>query len=102
MQIPSYSFLLEVVIKFNTCHYHKGNLIQNRLQIAKTYIKSSKWVGWGHFFTLGFLIDIIVVIPFFLSLQFNIPYLDLVIVLKIFQISKLVDSLFDRLELSQA
>ncbi|CAD8054277.1 unnamed protein product [Paramecium sonneborni] len=86
--LPSYSFILEILIKFNTCFYHKGTVIENRYYIAKNYIRTS------------FFFDIFVIIPFFLSLRFQVDYLDLVLILKVFQIKKFSGNLFDRLELS--
>ncbi|CAD8046163.1 unnamed protein product [Paramecium sonneborni] len=88
--LPSYSFILEILIKFNTCYYYKGTVIENRYQIAKNYIRTS------------FFFDVFVIIPFFISLQFELDYLDLVIILKVFQIAKLSGNLFDRLELSSS
>ncbi|CAK87067.1 unnamed protein product (macronuclear) [Paramecium tetraurelia] len=86
--LPSYSFMLEIILKFNTCYYYKGAVIENRYQIAKNYLQSS------------FFFDIFVVIPYFISLRFNLEYLDLVIILKVFQITKFSRTLFDRLELT--
>ncbi|CAD8096172.1 unnamed protein product [Paramecium sonneborni] len=88
-QLPSYSFLLEILIKFNTCIYSKGVLIKNRKRLIKRYLKQE------------FLIDLVLIIPFFIGRQFDFIYLDLVIILKVFQISKLTNSLFNRLELTQ-
>ncbi|CAD8197311.1 unnamed protein product [Paramecium octaurelia] len=86
--LPSYSFMLEILLKFNTCYYYKGAVIENRYQIAKNYLRSS------------FFFDIFVVIPYFISLRFDLQYLDLVIILKVFQITKFSRTLFDRLELT--
>ncbi|CAD8181119.1 unnamed protein product [Paramecium pentaurelia] len=88
-QLPSYSFLLEIIIKFNTCIYSKGVLIKNRKRLIKRYLKRE------------FVIDMVLIIPFFIGRQFDFIYLDLVIILKVFQISKLTNSLFNRLELTQ-
>ncbi|CAD8086164.1 unnamed protein product [Paramecium primaurelia] len=86
--LPSYSFMLEILLKFNTCYYYKGAVIENRYQIAKNYLQSS------------FFFDIFVIIPYFISLRFDLQYLDLVIILKVFQITKFSRTLFDRLELT--
>ncbi|CAD8151888.1 unnamed protein product [Paramecium octaurelia] len=88
-QLPSYSFILEIIIKFNTCIYSKGVLIKNRKRLIKRYLKRE------------FLIDMLLIIPFFIGRQLDFFYLDLVILLKMFQISKLTYSLFNRLELTQ-
>ncbi|CAD8096103.1 unnamed protein product [Paramecium sonneborni] len=88
-QLPGYSFLLEIIIKFNTCIYRKGVLIKNRKRLIKRYLKKE------------FFIDLILIIPFIIGRQFDFIYLELVIILKVFQISKLTNSLFNRLELTQ-
>lgn len=94
--LPSYSFILEILLKFNTCYYHNGSVIEDRFKIARNYIKSCKFDK----FVLAFFFDIFVVIPFFISLRFQLEYLDLVLILKVFQITKFSATLFDRLELS--
>lgn len=38
--LPSYSFLLEIVLKFNTCYYHNGSVIEKRYLIARNYFRS--------------------------------------------------------------
>ncbi|CAD8107337.1 unnamed protein product [Paramecium sonneborni] len=86
--LPSYSFMLEILQKFNTCFYYKGAVIENRYEIAKNYLRTS------------FLFDLFVIIPYFISLRFDLEYLDLVIILKVFQITKFSRTLFDRLELT--
>ncbi|CAD8122991.1 unnamed protein product [Paramecium sonneborni] len=88
-QLPTYSFLLEIIIKFNTCIYSRGVLIKNRKRLIKRYIRRE------------FLIDMVLIIPFFIGRQLDFIYLDLIIILKMFQISKLTYSLFNRLELTQ-
>ncbi|CAD8209035.1 unnamed protein product [Paramecium pentaurelia] len=87
-QLPVYSFLLEIILKFNTCIYNKGILITNRAKIVKFYCIE------------GFLIDLFLVVPFFIGQQFDFRYFDFVIILKVFQLSSLFSSLFNRLELS--
>ncbi|CAD8126253.1 unnamed protein product [Paramecium sonneborni] len=87
-QLPVYSFLLEIVLKFNTCIYNKGILITSRRKIVKYYCIE------------GFLIDLFLVVPFFIGQQFDFRYFDFVIILKVFQLSSLFSSLFNRLELS--
>ncbi|CAK73187.1 unnamed protein product (macronuclear) [Paramecium tetraurelia] len=88
-QLPSYSLIFEIIIKFNTCIYSKGVLIKNRKRLIKRYLKRE------------FLIDMLLIIPFFIGRQLDFFYLDLVILLKMIQISKLTYSLFNRLELTK-
>ena len=52
---PSYVFIIEIILNFNTAYYHKGIIYTNRRQIFKHYISSQFW--W----------DLIVVIPFIIS-----------------------------------
>ncbi|CAD8213597.1 unnamed protein product [Paramecium octaurelia] len=87
-QLPVYSFLLDIALKFNTCIYNKGILITSRAKIVKFYCIE------------GFFIDLFLVVPFFIGQQFNFRYFDFVIVLKVFQLSSLFSSLFNRLELT--
>lgn len=36
-QIPVFIFFLDILLKFNTCIYFRGNLISNRIKIIKHY-----------------------------------------------------------------
>lgn len=76
--------MLEILLKFNTCYYNKGAVIEDRYLIAKNYFRSCKINN----IKLAFLFDIFVIIPYFVSLRFDLEYLDLVIILKVFQIKK--------------
>lgn len=57
---PSWTFLVDILLNFNTAQYKKGVLVTDRVQIAKNYFK-------GHFFW-----DFVIIIPFFFSSRFNI------------------------------
>lgn len=72
---------MEIFLKFNTCYYSKGAVIENRYMIAKNYLKNCIKI---YTIKLAFFFDLFVVIPYFLSLRFDVEYLDLVIILKIF------------------
>jgi hypothetical protein len=52
--IPSWAFLLDIIISFNTAFYKEGKINSNRKSIIINYIKDD------------FLIDFIVIIPFFI------------------------------------
>ncbi|CAK82656.1 unnamed protein product (macronuclear) [Paramecium tetraurelia] len=87
-QIPVYIFFIDIILKLNTCIYFRGNLISNRKKIIK------------HYCAEGLIIDLVLVVPFFIGQLLNFSYLDFVIVLKVFQLSGLFSSLFNRLELT--
>ncbi len=52
--IPSWAFLMEIIINFNTAYYKEGKINSNRKSIILNYIKND------------FFIDFIVIIPFFI------------------------------------
>ncbi|CAD8123179.1 unnamed protein product [Paramecium sonneborni] len=87
-QIPVYIFFIDILLKFNTGIYFRGNLITNRIKIIKHYCQE------------GLIIDLVLVVPFFIGQLLNFSHLDFVIVLKVFQLSGLFSSLFNRLELT--
>ena len=60
--LPSYVFIVEILINFNTAYYDKGLMHQDRKQIIKHYVRGN--LIW----------DLIVVIPFLLS-YLDIPYI---------------------------
>lgn len=35
--LPVYSYFLDIILKFNTCIYFKGSLINDRIKIIKQY-----------------------------------------------------------------
>lgn len=53
--LPSYIFLLEILLNFNTAYYSEGMIHESRKMIFKHYFKGD------------FIKDIIVVIPFLIS-----------------------------------
>lgn len=57
---PSWTFMMDILLNFNTAQYRKGELVTDRMQIAKNYIK-------GHFFW-----DFVIIVPFFFSSRLNI------------------------------
>jgi hypothetical protein len=52
--IPSYAFVIDIILNFNTAYYSKGIIIEKRLNIIRHYVK-------GVFF-----FDLFVIIPLFL------------------------------------
>lgn len=86
--LPSYSYLFEIILKFNTCPYKQGILIQNRKRIILEYL------------THEFFTDCAIIIPFFIAQKFSFRLLDFIIIFKVFQIRTLTQSLFNKLELT--
>ncbi|CAD8199743.1 unnamed protein product [Paramecium pentaurelia] len=78
--IPSWVFLMEIIINFNTAYYYKGMIHEDRTKIFQHYIK-------GDFFK-----DLLVVIPFLIS-QYNIPYLNFVLLLRITRVNKIFEQI---------
>ena len=76
--VPSWVFLMEIVVNFNTAYYYKGMIHDNRTKIFKHYIK-------GDFFK-----DLLVVIPYLIS-QYNIPYLNFVLLLRITRVNRIFE-----------
>jgi hypothetical protein len=85
---PSYIFIMEILLNFNTAYYHKGIIHTNRKQIFKHYVGSNFW--W----------DLIVVIPFIVS-QFNIPYTDFTLLLRVTRIRSMVEQLEEVLNMKE-
>lgn len=69
---------MEIVVNFNTAYYYKGMIHENRTKIFKHYIK-------GDFFK-----DLLVVIPYLIS-QYNIPYLNFVLLLRITRVNRIFE-----------
>ncbi|CAK62036.1 unnamed protein product (macronuclear) [Paramecium tetraurelia] len=78
--IPSWVFLMEIVVNFNTAYYYKGMIHEDRSKIFQHYIK-------GDFFK-----DVLVVIPFLIS-QYNIPYLNFVLLLRMTRVNKIFEQI---------
>ncbi|CAD8092616.1 unnamed protein product [Paramecium primaurelia] len=78
--LPSYIFLLEILLNFNTAYYSEGMIHESRKMIFKHYFKGD------------FIKDIIVVIPFLIS-QYNIPYINFVLLLRVTRVTKMVEQI---------
>jgi hypothetical protein len=68
--LPSWIFVAEILINFNTAYYDKGLMHEDRKSIVKHYIK-------GNFFW-----DLVVVIPFLMS-NLNIPFVRYTLLLRL-------------------
>ena len=78
--IPGWAFLLDICINFNTAYYYRGAIIRARSLIFKTYLNNK------------FFWDLIVVIPFIISLKLKIPYMDLVLFLRTNKMRKILQN----------
>ncbi|KAM3138944.1 hypothetical protein pb186bvf_008957 [Paramecium bursaria] len=88
--IPSYIFILEILLNFNTAFYYEGVIHQKRGQIFTFYIqKGSFW--W----------DLLIVIPYVLA-QFNIPYIQFVLLLRVTRVRSMIQGVEDLLNLKES
>ncbi|KAM3138945.1 hypothetical protein pb186bvf_008958 [Paramecium bursaria] len=88
--IPSYVFILEILLNFNTAFYYEGVIHQKRGQIFSFYIqKGSFW--W----------DLLIVIPYVLA-QFNIPYIQFVLLLRVTRVRSMIQGVEDLLNLKES
>lgn len=69
-QIPSWVFLFDIAINFNTAFYDEGKINSNRRSIVINYIKGD------------LLFDVVVITVFFIS-KLSIPYIDFILMLRI-------------------
>lgn len=86
-ELPPYIFFLETLIKLNTSYYHKGIYIQNRYKILKHYLKYE------------FFLDVVTLLPLFLSLSEFSEYLDLLFTMRIVLVESILKRIDDYLQL---
>ncbi|CAD8147818.1 unnamed protein product [Paramecium pentaurelia] len=84
--LPSWVFIAEILLNFNTAYYDKGLMHEDRKQIMKHYVK-------GNFFW-----DIIVIIPFLISYM-DIPFVRYTLLLRLTRLSPLMTSIEEVLNL---
>jgi potassium voltage-gated channel Eag-related subfamily H protein 5 len=77
-----------MIINFNTAFYKEGKINSNRKSIIINYIRGD------------FLIDFIVIIPFFIR-QYGIPYIEFVLLLRVTRIKSLFDNVEEVLNLRE-
>ncbi|CAD8066524.1 unnamed protein product [Paramecium primaurelia] len=87
--LPSWVFIAEILLNFNTAYYDKGLMHEDRKQIMKHYVK-------GNFFW-----DIIVVIPFLIS-YLDIPFVRYTLLLRLTRLSPLMTSIEEVLNLEDS
>lgn len=68
--LPAYSFLIDILLNFNTACYIKGQLVIERKEIIKIYVSTN------------FIYDFMIVGPYFFSKIMNIPYVDVILLLR--------------------
>ncbi|CAD8091549.1 unnamed protein product [Paramecium primaurelia] len=84
--LPSWIFIAEILLNFNTAYYDKGLMHEDRKQIIKHYVK-------GNFFW-----DLIVIIPFLISYM-DIPFVRYTLLLRLTRLSPLMTSIEEVLNL---
>lgn len=85
--IPVYIFTMESLISLNTSYYSRGIYIENRKKIVKHYLK------------YDFLLDLVTLLPLYLTLQSISEYLDLLFALRIIRISAILKRIEEYLQL---
>lgn len=84
--LPSWIFVAEIIINFNTAYYDKGLMHEDRKSIVKHYLKDN------------FFWDLIVVIPFLMS-NMNIPFVRYTLLLRLTRLAPLMESIEEMLNL---
>ncbi|CAD8143061.1 unnamed protein product [Paramecium pentaurelia] len=82
--IPSYIFIVEILLNFNTAYYSQGIIHTNRSDIFFHYISNN------------FIWDLLIAIPFILA-QFNIPYIQFILLLRIARVRSMIQNVEDLL-----
>lgn len=85
--IPSWSFVIDIIFNFNTAYYSKGLIMKSRLKIAKHYIRTA--LAW----------DLIIVVPFLFSSLFTVRYLNIILLLRSSKILKIANSIEELINL---
>ena len=86
-QMPLWIFLFEIILELNTSYYSKGIYITNRVKIMK------------HYFKYNFLLDIITLFPILLFGNFQDQPFDLLLILRLINMSNLMKRLEEYLQL---
>ncbi|CAD8107224.1 unnamed protein product [Paramecium primaurelia] len=78
--LPSWTFIIDIIIKFFTAYYSKGQIHKNHKDIFRNYARYE--LRW----------DLLIAIPFILS-SFKIPYTEYILMLRITKVKKLIDQI---------
>ena len=87
--IPSITFTLEILINFNTAFYREGIIHTSRLSIVQNYLNGD------------FLQDMVVIVPFFVSLQYDINYLQFLLLIRVTRLGRMVRNMEEVLNLRE-
>ncbi|CAD8075620.1 unnamed protein product [Paramecium sonneborni] len=82
--IPSYIFIIEIMLNFNTAYYSQGIIHTNRSEIFFHYIQNN------------FCWDLLITIPFVLA-QFDVPYIQFILLLRIARVRSMIQNVQDLL-----
>ena len=86
---PISIFLIDILITLNSGFYYKGDLIEDKLKILDNYYKNN------------FLIDLISLTPFFISIRFDQKYIEILFFIRILKIQKLIIKIEENLNFSE-
>ncbi|CAD8084275.1 unnamed protein product [Paramecium sonneborni] len=86
--LPSWIFVAEIILNFNTAYYDKGLMHEDRKQIVKHYVKQN------------FFWDLIVAIPFLIS-NLNIQVVRYILLLRLTRLNPLMESIEEMLNLEE-
>ncbi|CAD8209313.1 unnamed protein product [Paramecium pentaurelia] len=87
--IPSYIFIAEILLNFNTAYYGHGVIHSTRKEIFHHYVSENFW--W----------DLMISIPYVLS-QLDIPYIQFVLLLRITRVKSMVQNVEDMLNAKES
>ncbi|CAD8122405.1 unnamed protein product [Paramecium sonneborni] len=87
--IPSYIFIAEIILNFNTAYYSHGIIHSTRKEIFHHYVSENFW--W----------DLMISIPYVLS-QLDIPYIQFVLLLRITRVKSMVQNVEDLLNAKES
>ncbi|CAD8185376.1 unnamed protein product [Paramecium octaurelia] len=87
--IPSYIFIVEILLNFNTAYYNHGVIHTTRKEIFHHYVSENFW--W----------DLMISIPYVLS-QLDIPYIQFVLLLRITRVKSMVQNVEDMLNAKES
>ena len=85
--LPSYIFLLQILLDLNTSYYSKGVYISTRTKILKHYCK------------YGFTLDLFTVLPLFLKDTKYGDYFEIMIIFRLINVDKIMKRLKEYLQL---
>ncbi|CAK56624.1 unnamed protein product (macronuclear) [Paramecium tetraurelia] len=86
--LPSWIFIAEIIINFNTAYYDKGLMHEDRKSIVKHYLKDN------------FFWDLVVVIPFLMS-NMNIPFVRYTLLFRLTRLTPLMQNIEEILNLEE-